>query len=78
MLREVNTIVETHTTHPQVDRATMTEKEFAAAVGLSITTCWALRKQGRLPHFKVGRRVLYSQDHVQRFLASVEQPLKAA
>jgi hypothetical protein len=62
----------------QAERATMTEREFAAAVGISVTTCWALRKKKRLAHFKVGRRILYSPDHVAQFLASVEQHPKAA
>jgi excisionase family DNA binding protein len=70
------------TTAPkQVDRrarATMTEREFAKAVGLSVTTLWAMRKAGKLPHFKVGRRILYSQEHVREFLASVEQNKRAA
>ena len=65
-------------TQAQAGRATMTEKEFAAAVGISVTTCWALRKKKKLPHFKVGRRILYSPDHVAQFLASVEQHPKAA
>jgi hypothetical protein len=66
------------TDQAQTGRATMTEKEFAAKVGISVTTCWALRKKKKLPHFKVGRRILYSPDHVAQFLASVEQHPKAA
>jgi excisionase family DNA binding protein len=75
--------MERTTTQPtqQVERrarATMTEREFAKAVGLSVTTLWALRRAGKLPHFKVGRRILYCQDHVREFLASIEQNPKAA
>lgn len=65
-------------TQPLPKRATMTEKQFAHAVGISVTTCWSLRKKKKLPHFKVGRRILYSPDHVAQFLASVEQHPKAA
>jgi excisionase family DNA binding protein len=67
------------TTQPPKDgRVTLTEKEFARAVGISLTTCWALRKKNKLAHYKVGRRILYSPDHVMQFLASVEQHPKAA
>jgi excisionase family DNA binding protein len=59
-------------------RATMTEREFASAVGLSVTTLWSLRRAGKLPHFKVGRRILYSREHVTLFLASIEQNKKVA
>jgi excisionase family DNA binding protein len=69
---------QTAAVQPKPERYTMTEKEFAEAVGISVTTCWALRKKKKLPHFKVGRRILYSPDHVTQFLASVEQHPKAA
>jgi hypothetical protein len=58
--------------------ATMTEREFAKEVGLSITTLWSMRKAGKLPHFKCGRRILYSREHVILFLASLEQNKKVA
>jgi predicted DNA-binding transcriptional regulator AlpA len=70
--------VQVETTIQPQQRVTLTEKEFAAAVGLSVTTCWALRKQKKLPHFKVGRRIFYSREHITQFLASIEQDPKAA
>lgn len=62
----------------ETERVTMTEREFAQKVGISITTCWALRKKNKLAHCKVGRRILYTPDHVKQFLASIEQHPKAA
>jgi hypothetical protein len=62
----------------ELERVTLTEKQFARKVGISVTTCWALRKKNKLAHYKVGRRIFYSPDHVRQFLESVEQHPKAA
>ncbi len=48
---------------------TLTEKEFAAVVGLSPQLIAQLRKQGRIPHVKVNTRVLYLRTDVDRFIA---------
>lgn len=57
------------------DRETMTEAEFAKAVGVSRVTLWRLRQRGQLPHYKLGRRVLYGQQHVTEFLKAHERQL---
>jgi excisionase family DNA binding protein len=49
---------------------TFTEQQFADAVGLSLAFVRQLRKQGRLPHVRVGDRVLYTQQDVHEFLQS--------
>jgi len=54
------------------DRETMTEAEFAMAVGVSRVTLWRLRQRGQLPHYKLGRRILYGQRHVEEFLKAHE------
>jgi excisionase family DNA binding protein len=56
-------------------KETMTEKEFAKAVGVSRVTLWRMRQKGQLPHYKLGRRVLYGQHHVTEFLKAHERPL---
>jgi excisionase family DNA binding protein len=53
-------------------RATMTETEFAKAVGVSRVTLWRMRSKGQLPHYRLGKRVLYGQQHVQQFLKEHE------
>lgn len=53
-------------------RATMTEAEFAKAVGVSRVTLWRMRQRGQLPHYKLGRRILYGQRHVEEFLKAHE------
>jgi excisionase family DNA binding protein len=57
-------------------RATMTEAEFAKAVGVSRVTLWRLRQKGQLPHYKLGRRILYGQRHVEEFLRAHECQLE--
>jgi excisionase family DNA binding protein len=54
------------------DRETMTEAEFAKAVGVSRVTLWRMRQRGELPHYKLGRRILYGQRHVEEFLKAHE------
>ena len=43
--------------------------EAARRLALSIPTLDRLVKNGRIPHFRVGRRVLFSQELLDDFLA---------
>ena len=56
----------------------MTEKEFCNSVGISRVTAWQLRKAGKLPHCRIGLRVLYTPAHVEQFLAAHERPIIAS
>ncbi len=47
---------------------TLTEPQFAAVVGLSVAFLRELRRQGRVPHIRVNRRVLYLKADAERFL----------
>jgi transcriptional regulator with XRE-family HTH domain len=47
---------------------TFTEKQFADALGLSVELVRQLRRQGRIPHIRVNRRVLYLKTDVPLFL----------
>ncbi len=47
---------------------TLTETQFAAVVGLSVAFLRELRRQGRVPHIRVNRRVLYLKADAERFL----------
>lgn len=53
-------------------RATMSETEFAKAVGLSRVTLWRLRQKGLVPHYRIGTKILYGQQHVDEFLKEHE------
>jgi hypothetical protein len=52
---------------------TLTEQQFADAVGLSIALVRVLRRQGRVPHIRINTRVLYLRADVDRFLESHRQ-----
>ena len=57
-------------------QATMTEAEFCRAANISRTLAWQLRKQGRLPHARVGGKILYTPAHLAQFIAVHEQPAR--
>ena len=48
-------------------------KEAEKITGLGRTTLWKAVDDGRLKCFRVGRRVLFSEDHLRSFLLSYEQ-----
>lgn len=52
---------------------TLNEKEFCEAVGISRITAWRMRNDGRLPHLKIGRRILFTQQHIETFLRQFER-----
>jgi predicted site-specific integrase-resolvase len=52
---------------------TITEQQFANALGISIQLLRQLRLQGRVPHVRVNRRVLYLKTDVSRFLEQHRQ-----
>ncbi len=54
-------------------RFTLTEPQFANAVGLSVALIRELRRQGRVPHLRVNKRVLYTHQDVQAFLSAHRQ-----
>ena len=56
-----------------MSQATMTEREFCEAVNISRRLAWLMRKEGKLPHIRLGRKVLYTPRHVEEFLARFEQ-----
>lgn len=59
-----------------MNKATLTSREFREAVNISRTTEWQLRSKGRLPHCRVGSKILYLPEHVAQFLEAHERPIK--
>lgn len=45
-------------------------KGMATVTGVSIPTLNRLKKAGKLPHHKIGGRVLFTSDDVEQFLSS--------
>ncbi len=65
-------------TPPTQSKQTITEAEFAAAVGLSVQNVRLLRRDGRLSHIRVNRRVLYTPDDVTAFLRAHRRAVRAS
>jgi excisionase family DNA binding protein len=42
--------------------------EAAKAIGVSARTLWALTKKGEVPHFRIGRSVLYPVESLRDWL----------
>ena len=49
-------------------RLTYTIKEACMIIGISRTTLWKAIRTGRLGCYRVGRRVLFSEEHMVGFL----------
>jgi hypothetical protein len=58
-----------------MEKRTLTEKQFAAACGLSYGYIKTLRRRKLITYLRVGRRVLYLPEHVELFLRGHEQGL---
>ena len=59
------------------ERVTMSEAEFCKCVGISRTTAWRLRNAGKLPHCRIGDKVIYLPRHVDEFLTNCEQRIRS-
>ena len=58
------------------EKATMSEQEFCIRVGISRTTAWRQRNAGKLPHCRIGDKVVYLPRHVDEFLTNCERPAR--
>lgn len=54
----------------------LTEIEFCQLVGISRVTAWRLRSEGKLAHCRLGAKILYTQEHIDSFLKSIERPIE--
>lgn len=51
----------------------ITPKELDKAGVISLVKQWEERKAGRLKHYRIGSKVLYSETHIKDFLTATEQ-----
>lgn len=59
------------TLKPQLEtikRSTLTASEVAEYLGVSIDTIYALVREKKIVHFRIGRRVLFKKDAVERWI----------
>jgi predicted DNA-binding transcriptional regulator AlpA len=63
-------------TETSSNKATMTEQEFCERVGISRVTAWRMRNAGKLPHCRIGDKVVYLPRHVEEFLLNCEKRIR--
>jgi len=56
-------------TKAAIPKLAMRPREAAKAIGLSERTLWTLTNQGKIPHIRLGRAVLYPVDTLCEWLA---------
>lgn len=57
------------TSPPEPLRLALTPAEAARALGIGVRLLWSETNQGRIPHLRVGRRVLYPIAELEEWLA---------
>lgn len=55
-----------------MERETLTAKEAAEILGLSAWTLYDLARQRKVPHIRVGRRVLFRKESLLSWLSDLE------
>jgi excisionase family DNA binding protein len=55
-----------------MDRQTITVKEAASYIGVSKDLVYQLVREGKLPHVKVGRRILFRKEVLDRWMNNQE------
>ena len=63
---------ETFNTSPagSVPTLALRPREAAPALGISERTLWSLTKEGKIPHIRCGRSILYPVDSLRDWLAA--------
>ena len=56
---------------------TLTRKQAAIALGLSVSTLDALTKKNKIAVCRAGRRKIYLPRHLEEYLAAIERPRAA-
>jgi excisionase family DNA binding protein len=52
-----------------VPRLALRPKEASQAIGIGARLLWQLTNQGRIPHVRLGKRVVYPVDQLREWLA---------
>jgi excisionase family DNA binding protein len=55
------------------DRLALRPREAAKALSISERTLWSLTKEGRIPHIRIGRAIVYPVDSLRAWLAAKAQ-----
>jgi excisionase family DNA binding protein len=55
------------------DESLFSEKEAAARLGISRPALLNLRRKGKISYFRIGARILYSEETIREFLSAVKE-----
>ena len=61
------------TSAPVPEKLLLSARETAKALSISEKTLWTYTQRGNIPCAKIGARVLYSVESLQRFIAEAER-----
>lgn len=56
-----------------VERTTLTVKEIAEYLGLSVDLIYKLVRQKQIPHIKIGARILFKLSSIEKWLSELEE-----
>lgn len=51
-----------------IKRSTLTVEEIAEYIGVSIDMIYKMTREKAIPHFRVGRRILFKKDSVDKWI----------
>jgi excisionase family DNA binding protein len=54
----------------------LSARDTAAQLGISRATLSRLVTRGKIGHYRIGDRILFSEKHISNYLASVEHPAR--
>lgn len=57
----------------RIEETLRTPKQIADSGVMSLVVQWRKRKSGELKFYQIGRKILYSADHLQDFLEACEK-----
>jgi len=59
--------------YAQVERTTLTVKEIAIYIGLSVDMIYKLVREKHIPHIRIGSRVMFKKNSIDNWLDELEQ-----
>lgn len=55
-----------------IERTTLTADEIAKYLGLSRDTIYILARENKIPHVRIGRRILFKIESIDKWLEDIE------
>lgn len=56
-----------------IERSTLTVEETRIYIGVSVDMIYKLVREKALPHFRIGRRILFKREAIDRYIESLIQ-----